>query len=223
MQHHIVITGGTGALGQAVTEQLAAQNAYCHVTQIPNEQLKKNTNNVEYHMLDCSNEADVMAFYEKLPRLDASVHIVGGFQMADVTKTSLADFRSMFDLNVVTAFLCCREATKKFRSQQSGGAIINVASRVAVQPTAGMIAYATTKSAVAAMTQALAEELKHDRILVNAIMPSIMDTPANRTAMPKADFSKWPKVQDVAKAITHLCSSDNRLISGALIPVFGEG
>jgi NAD(P)-dependent dehydrogenase (short-subunit alcohol dehydrogenase family) len=223
MQHHIVITGGTGALGQAVTHKLAAENAVCHVTQIPAENLKKSHDRVVYHALDCSNEADVTTFYESLPRLDASVHLVGGFQMNDVTKTSLADFRSMFDLNVVTAFLCSREAAKKFRIQKSGGAIVNIASRVAVQPTAGMIAYATTKCAVAAMTQALAEELKHDGILVNAILPSIMDTPTNRTAMPNADFSKWPKVEDVAAAIAQLCSADNRLISGALVPVFGEG
>jgi NAD(P)-dependent dehydrogenase (short-subunit alcohol dehydrogenase family) len=121
----------------------------------------------------------------------------------------------------MTCFLCCREAVKRMRAIGRGGRILNVAARPALVPTGGMIAYSTSKAAVASITQCLAEEVKNDRILVNAIVPSIMDTPANRKAMPDADFAKWPKVEEVAEAIAFLVSPKNALTSGALIPVYG--
>jgi NAD(P)-dependent dehydrogenase (short-subunit alcohol dehydrogenase family) len=134
----------------------------------------------------------------------------------------------MFDTNAVTCFLCCREAVKAMRKQGGGGGggaggrIVNVSSRPALVPTGGMIAYTTAKAAVASITQCLAEEVKGDGILVNAIVPPTMDTPANRAAMPKADFSKWPKVEEVARTILFLASGENALTSGALVPVFGR-
>jgi NAD(P)-dependent dehydrogenase (short-subunit alcohol dehydrogenase family) len=147
--------------------------------------------------------------------------------MAPIAETSLEQFRNMFDTNAVTCFLCCREAVKAMRKQGAGGGgaggrIVNVTSRPAVVPTGGMIAYTTSKAAVSSITQCLAEEVKADGILVNAVVPSIMDTPANRTAMPKADFSKWPKVEEVAQAILFLASGENALTSGALVPVYGN-
>jgi NAD(P)-dependent dehydrogenase (short-subunit alcohol dehydrogenase family) len=106
--------------------------------------------------------------------------------------------------------------------KSGGGRIVNVSSRPALVPTGGMIAYTTAKAAVSSITQCLAEEVKPDGILVNAVVPSIMDTPANRAAMPKADFSKWPKVEEVAAAILFLASGENALTSGALVPVYGK-
>ena len=107
---------------------------------------------------------------------------------------------------------------------RSGGRIVNVAARPALEPRigAGMTAYTASKAGVAALTAALAEEVAKDGILVNAVAPSIMDTPANRKAMPKADFSAWPKVEEVAATILFLASPDNKVTRGAIVPVYGK-
>ena len=104
----------------------------------------------------------------------------------------------------------------------AGGRIVNVAARPALEPAAGMIAYATAKAAVAALTRALALEVIADGILVNAVAPSTMDTAANSRAMPKADFSRWPKVEEVAEAIALLAGQSNAVSGGALLPVYGR-
>ena len=222
----IVITGGTGFLGSAIVKRFVDDGADVHVTWVMEEELKRFTlrDRVTLHQLNAGDEAAVAAFYSGLPDLWASVHTVGGFAMAPVDKTSAADFRKMFELNALTTFLCCREAVKKMRQSpgKAGGRIVNVAARPAVVPGGGMIAYSTSKAAVASITQSLAEEVKDDGILINAVLPSIMDTPANRRSMPDADFAKWPKVEQVAEAIAFLASPRNALISGALVPVYGR-
>jgi NAD(P)-dependent dehydrogenase (short-subunit alcohol dehydrogenase family) len=98
---------------------------------------------------------------------------------------------------------------------------VNVAARPALQPAGGMIAYTTSKAAVASLTECLAAELAGEGILCNAIVPSIIDTPANRASMASADFTKWPKPAELAEAIAFLVSPANRLTSGALVPVYG--
>jgi len=223
MARNVVITGGTGALGQAVVERLQGEDVRCHVTWKFEEELRRfrHRDTVELHEVDCASEPDVEAFYASLDSLDASIHIVGGFAMASVLDTRRDDFLAMFELNAVTAFLCCRESVRRMRSG-GGGRIVNVAARPAVQPTGGMIAYTTSKAAVASLTQCLAEELKDDAIQVNAILPSVLDTPANRRDMPKADFDSWPKLAEVAEAIAFLAGPENRVTSGALVPVFGR-
>jgi NAD(P)-dependent dehydrogenase (short-subunit alcohol dehydrogenase family) len=220
----VVITGGTGFLGAAVVKRLLDGGAACHVTWVLEEELKRfaHTRQVQLHQVDCGNEGAVTAFYSGLKDLWASIHIVGGFAMSPIEKTSADDLRKMFELNAMSAFLCCREAIKRIRSVRKGGRIVNIAARPALVPTGGMLAYSTSKAAVASITQCLAEEVKNDSILVNAIVPSIMDTAANRKAMPEADFDKWPKVEQVADAIAFLASPANALTSGALIPVYGR-
>jgi NAD(P)-dependent dehydrogenase (short-subunit alcohol dehydrogenase family) len=188
---------------------------------------------VRTRQVDAADERAITLFYAGLPDLWASIHLVGAFAMAPVVKTSAADFRKMFDVNALTCFLCCREAVRTMRGGReaardagggaSGGRIVNVSSRPAAVPTGGMIAYGTSKAAVSSMTQSLAEELKAEGILVNAVLPSVMDTPANRAAMPDADFSAWPKVEEVAETIAFLASPANALTSGALVPVYGRG
>jgi NAD(P)-dependent dehydrogenase (short-subunit alcohol dehydrogenase family) len=154
------------------------------------------------------------------------VHTVGSFAMAPVAETSVADFRRMFEANAMSCFVCCREAVRAIRRTggQAGveGRIANVAARPAVVPTGGMIAYSTAKAAVASITQCLAEELRRENILVNAVVPSLMDTAANRRALPDADYSQWPKVEQVAQAIAFLASPMNSLTSGTLLPVYGR-
>jgi NAD(P)-dependent dehydrogenase (short-subunit alcohol dehydrogenase family) len=202
---HVVVTGGAGALGEAVVGLLGARGATCHAPRRDE--------------LDLTSEAAVERYYAGLPPLWASIHLAGGFAMAPLAATSLADLRGMHELNAVTCFLACREAAKAMRG---GGRLVNVAARPALVPAAGMIAYAASKAAVAALTVHLAEELRPAGVLVNAVVPSIMDTPANRKAMPDADFTKWPKTGEVAATIAWLASPENTLTSGALVPVYGR-
>jgi NAD(P)-dependent dehydrogenase (short-subunit alcohol dehydrogenase family) len=128
------------------------------------------------------------------------------------------------DMNFVTAFLCCRAAVNAMARTGMGGRIVNVAARPALEwrSGAGMVAYASSKAAVAAMTVALAEEVAKDGILVNAVAPSIMDTPANRKGIPDADFASWPKVEEVAATIAFLASPDNAVTRGGIVPVYGK-
>ncbi len=128
------------------------------------------------------------------------------------------------DMNFVACFLCCREAVKALGRTGRGGRIVNVAARPGLEwrSGAGMVAYAASKAAVAAMTVALAEEVAARGILVNAVAPSILDTPANRAAMPKAEHSRWPKVEEVAATILFLASPRNAVTRGAVVPVYGK-
>ena len=218
-----VITGGTGALGSALVAQLLGDGFECHVTWTQPRELEHfaHRSQVSLHQVDCTDEAQVRAMYAALSQVDASIHVVGGFGMTPVVDTSVADFERMFRLNAVTAFVCTREAIAVMRRSHPGR-IVNVAARPALAPSGGMIAYSTSKSAVAAMTQHIAEEVRAEGILVNAIAPSTMDTPANRASMPDADFSRWPKVEEVARTIAFLVSDANRLTSGCIVPVFGR-
>lgn len=206
---HVVVTGGKGALGGAVVTLLEARGATVHVPDIA--------------AVDLSNEAAAAAYYAGLPPLWASIQLAGGFAMAPIVETSLADFESQWRLNAVTCFLACREAVRAIRKAGAGGRIVNVAARPVVVPTPGMTAYVAAKASVAAITQALAAELAADRILVNAVLPSIIDTPANRAAMPDADHATWPRPAELAEAIAFLASQQNTLTSGALVPVYGRG
>jgi NAD(P)-dependent dehydrogenase (short-subunit alcohol dehydrogenase family) len=202
---HIVITGAGGGLGPAVVEALRGAGAICHT---PNRQ-----------ELDLGNEAAVTAFYASLPSLWASVHVAGGFAMGAMTETSLAAFTSQWTINTVTAFLASREAVRRIRASGPGGRIVNVAARAAVDPPGGKIAYVAAKAAVAAMTRALAAELRAEHILVNAVLPDTIDTPTNRAAMPKADFSQWTRPEAIAATIAWLASPGNETVTGTLVPV----
>ena len=209
---HVVVTGGKGALGGAVVTLLEARGAQVHVPDIAT--------------VDLTDEAATTAYYASLPPLWASIQLAGGFAMAPVTETSLADFENQWRTNAVTCFLACREAVRSIRkraaSGQAGGRLVNVAARPVLVPAARMTAYAAAKASVAAITQGLATELAGEQILVNAVLPSLIDTPANRAAMPDADHAAWPKPAELAEAIAFLVSPDNALTSGALLPVYGR-
>ena len=219
-----MVTGGTGALGAAVVERLLVRGAIVHLPMLEAEP-PAHLRHARIHAapgLALDDEAKVAAYYAALPPLWASIHLVGGFAMAPVERTSLADFERQWRLNTATCFLSCREAIGAIRRTGGGGRIVNVAARPAVQPTAGMIAYAVAKAGVAALTQALAAEVVKDGILVNAVLPSIIDSPANRAAMPGADHAAWPKPAELAATIDFLASADNAVTSGALVPVYGR-
>ncbi len=219
----IVVTGGTGGLGRGVVAALLEEGATCW---IPNVDARlsadfEHKDHARVHLVegvDMLDEAQVTAFYGQVGRVYASIHLVGGFRMAPLAETSVADFEKMFRLNAVTALLCSKAAVARM---EGGGRIVNVAARPALTPSSGMLAYAVSKAAVVSLTTSLAEELKPRGIWVNAVAPSIMDTPDNRKAMPKADHAKWPKVEEVARAINYLASPANALTTGLVMPVYG--
>jgi NAD(P)-dependent dehydrogenase (short-subunit alcohol dehydrogenase family) len=141
-----------------------------------------------------------------------------------VAKASKADLMRLVDTNLVSAFLCSAAAVNAIAATGEGGRIVNVAARPALEwrSGAGMGAYTATKAAVAAFTAALAEEVAKQNILVNAVVPSIMDTPANRASMPDAKYDNWPKVGEVAATILFLASPENKVTRGAIVPVYGK-
>ena len=224
---HVVLTGGTGALGSAVVGSLLGMGATCtvpyrHETEAQRFPHRGDPNVRLMAVSDLSDETAVAKVYAGVTPW-ASIHIAGGFAMGKVADTDKAALMAQLDGNLVSCFLCCRAAVTAMLAA-GGGRIVNVAARPALEwrSGAGMTAYTISKSGVAALTVALAEEVAKDGILVNAVAPSIMDTPANRAAMPKADHVLWPKVEEVAATIVFLASPDNRVTRGAIVPVYGK-
>jgi NAD(P)-dependent dehydrogenase (short-subunit alcohol dehydrogenase family) len=232
---HVVVTGGTGALGRAVIAALRAAHAVCHVPNLVAAELDDfpHSSDSGVHIargVDVADEAAVRRFYQALPPLWASIHLAGGFAMAPIGEISAADFVAQFRMNALSCFLCSTAAIAAFRARQGpgpggakGGRIVNVAARPALEPRlgAGMVAYTASKSAVAALTQALAQEVTDEEIWVNAVAPSVLDTPANRAAMPDADPRRWVAPSDLAEIVAFLAAPANRVTRGAVIPVYG--
>jgi NAD(P)-dependent dehydrogenase (short-subunit alcohol dehydrogenase family) len=232
---NVVVTGGTGALGTAVVGALLTAGAVCHVTNMVAAELENypHRNDPGVHItrgLDLADEAAVRRFYASLPPLWASIHLAGGFAMAPIAEMSGKDFMAQFRINALSCFLCSAAAVAAFRARGQpgpggarGGRIVNVAARPALEPRlgAGMVAYTASKSAVAALTQALAQETTDEEIWVNAVAPSVLDTPANRAAMPDADHHRWVAPADLAEIVVFLASPANRVTRGAVIPVYG--
>ena len=227
---HVVVTGGAGALGGAVVALLIEAGAVCHIPCFNEAEATRFRRRGHPQIKltvsgDLADETAIERLYQPIAPLWASIHIAGGFAAAPILETSLAMIRQQIDMNFLSAMLCCRAAVKAMLgSPLGGGRIVNVVARAALEwrGGAGMIAYTASKTAVAALTAALAEEVAGDGILVNAVAPSIMDTPANRQAMPKADYALWPKVEEVAATIAFLASADNRVTRGAIVPVYGR-
>jgi len=225
----VVITGGTGGLGTAVVEALIGAGAICHVPyrREADAQTLRQSGHPQvtlYAQVDLTDEDAVGRFYQQIPNLWASIHLAGGFAAGRIATAGKSVLAGQLDINLMTCYLCCRSAVMAMATSSAGGRIVNVAARPALEwrGGAGMAAYAASKAAVAALTVALAEEVAKDNILINAVAPSILDTPANREAMPKADHASWPKVEDVAQTILFLASPANKVTRGAVVPVYGQ-
>jgi NAD(P)-dependent dehydrogenase (short-subunit alcohol dehydrogenase family) len=229
----VLVAGGTGGLGHAVSLAFLEEGAKVIVTyraQQGFDALKaaagKSGPQLEGYLVDVTDEAAVRQLVEKIVakyrRLDAMVNTVGGY--AGGTKLWELEtkvFDQMLALNLRSGYALSRAAVRAML-KEGRGAIVNVAAKAAFDHSAGAAAYAASKSAAVALLDSLAADLKGTGIRVNTILPSIIDTEANRKAMPKADFSKWPKPEDIARVILFLCSDDAKVIHGATVPVYGE-
>ena len=225
----VVITGGTGALGVAVVGALLAAGAECHVP-YRNEQeaqrfpYRDNRAVSLVALADLADDVSVTGFYGGLDKLWASIHIAGGFAFAPISQSDQPLLMTQLQSNLISSYLCSRAAIAAFRRGGNGGRIVNIAARQALEARLGanLTAYTLAKAGVVALTIALAEEVAKEGILVNAVAPSTMDTPANRASMPKADFDAWPKVEEVAATILFLASPQNRVTRGAIVPAYGK-
>ncbi|HEV3162278.1 MAG TPA: SDR family NAD(P)-dependent oxidoreductase [Xanthobacteraceae bacterium] len=224
---HVIVTGGAGALGTAVVARLIEAGALCHVPYLNEAEaarfrLRDHKQVTVTVTGSLTEEAAIDKLYRGVTPLWASVHTVGGFAASALRDTDLATIRQQIEMNLISCILCCRAAVRAMTG--AGGRIVNVAARPALEwrTGAGMTAYTAGKAGVAALTAALAEEVAKDGILVNAVAPSIMDTPANRQAMPKADYGLWPKTEEVAATIAFLASPENLVTRGAIVPVYGK-
>jgi len=224
----VVVTGGTGALGQAVTQaflQAGARVAITYTRETEFDALKEkvgareNLLGLETNVLD---EASVKAMVQQAGRLgslDVLVNTVGGFLGGvSIAETTLEQFEKMLALNLKSAFLCCKYVFPVMIQQRSG-CIINIASKGGLQGGEGIFAYGASKAGLINFTQSLAAEGKRHNITANAIIPGTIDTPANRQAMPSANFAEWVTPAALAQTILFLASAAAQAINGATIPV----
>jgi NAD(P)-dependent dehydrogenase (short-subunit alcohol dehydrogenase family) len=225
MERTVIVTGGTGGLGAAVTRTLLDGDWRVVVPWFAERELERVREHerlelVQADLTDEESAANVVATAGD--GLRALVNLVGGFAMGDrVHATPVEDFEAQLRLNLRPTYLMCAAAIPVMLAA-GDGAIVCVSSRAAVQPFAGAAGYITAKAAVLAFADALDAEYRDDNIRTNAILPSTIDTPANRTSMPDADFETWVKPEEIARVIALLCSDDTRVTSGAHVPVYGR-
>ncbi len=229
-----IVTGGTGALGGAVVEALLSAGAavavpYRHAGELEalRERLGRASNAaLSGAQVDLTDEQGVRAYYDQVAAtaggLDILVNVAGGFDGGKpVHETDWVVWQQQLDINLKTAVISCAAAAPHMISR-GGGAIVNVSTRTATQAGANLAAYAASKRAVLQLTEALAAELRDHDITVNSILPSTIDTPANRRAAPQANHSRWVPPEAIARVILFLVGPDARIISGAHVPVYGK-
>jgi NAD(P)-dependent dehydrogenase (short-subunit alcohol dehydrogenase family) len=221
----IAVTGGFGVLGRAVAQEALAAGARVAVigrgpapADLPQGAIA--IDHVDLGDADAARRAfdDIAA---RCNGLDALVNAAGGFRWETIEAGSVETWDRMYEINVRTSLIASKSALPHLLAR-GAGRIVNVGAASAAQAAAGMGAYAASKSGVARLTEAMAEEFKDRGITVNAVLPSILDTPVNRADMPQADFSKWVDPQVLARVILFLLSPDAAAINGALIPVKGR-
>ena len=220
----VVITGALGALGRVVAETAMARGAKVAGIDHAPSQLAATPERLELGGVDLSDPAQakkaIDAVARHFGRLDALINIAGGFAFETVADGDDKTWQKMHALNVLTALNASRAALTHLASSNAGR-IVNIGAMGALQAGAGMGAYAASKAGVHRLTEALAAEWK-GKVTVNAVLPSIIDTEANRNSMPKADFSKWVQPQELAEVILFLASDAASAVTGALIPVAGR-
>jgi NAD(P)-dependent dehydrogenase (short-subunit alcohol dehydrogenase family) len=227
-----LVTGGTGGLGRAVTLAFLHEGASVIATYIKKDEADALRDAVgpnahlELLPLDATDEAACRALVDGITarhgHLDILVNAIGGYAGGKALwETDPKTYQLMLTLNLHAGYNLARAVVPAMLRQKSG-AIVNIASKAAYDHAASAAAYAASKSAALALFDCLAQDLKGSGLRVNSILPSIIDTDANRKAMPGADFSKWPKPEEIARVILFLCGNDAKVVHGAAIPVYGE-
>ncbi len=230
-----LIPGGLGGLGTTVTRAFVEAGAAVVVAgahERPAElaalraQLGEADGRLDFQRVDAQDEESVETLIWSVTarhgRLDVLVNLVGGWAAGQpITGLDLETWQRMLDVNLRAAFLLAKHAARPM-AQQGYGRILHVSSRAARNGRRNAAAYAVAKNAVVTLMEIQAEELRDENITVNAILPSIIDTPANRASMPNADYERWPKAEEIARVLLFLASDDAKLISGAAIPVYGR-
>lgn len=220
----VLVTGGLGALGRSVAEVLAERGArIALVDRAPGTDVK--AAEMVLGGIDLTDPASAeRAFADAAQRLggiDALVNVAGGFEWETLEAGSIDTWDRLYAMNLRTAVVACR-ALLPHLGDSPAARIVNVGALASVKAGAGMGAYAASKAGVARLTEALAEELKDRGVTVNAVLPSVIDTPANRAAMPDADATRWVSTRQLAAVIAFLLSDDAAAITGACIPVAGR-
>lgn len=228
----VIVTGGTGNLGKAVASNFLANGANVFSTFVNRAELARSVdlkeeygNKLNYAKADVTKAKDMNKVADKVVRkfgrIDYLINIVGGFAMAKLVDTDDALWNKMIAMNLNSVYVSSRSVLPHMIKQKYGR-IINIGARPALSGVANMSAYGASKAGVLNLTQSMADELREFGINVNAIIPGTIDTPRNRSDMPKADFSKWVKADELAQVISFLCSDDGSKISGAIVPVYGN-
>lgn len=227
-----IITGGTGALGAAAVHAFASSGAAVVVPYRDEgsfgrlcEALGDLATRVEGRRTDVTGAAAVAALVADVigrhGRIDFLLNLVGGYEGGRFADTDLAQWDRMLALNLRSA-LVCTHAVLPHLIERGSGRIITIGARSALEPPAGSSAYAASKAAVGAMTQAVAREIRTTGVTINCVAPSTIDTEANRQQLPKADPSRWVQPGDVAALLAYLCSDAAGAINGAVIPIYGQ-
>lgn len=223
----IAVTGAFGSLGAAAVNAALREGArVIAIDRVDNSKAPDFAGEVTLlGNCDLSDAADAERTFAEAASayggLDGLLNIAGGFRWETLSDGSIDTWEAMFNINVRTAALSCKAALPHL-AQQAGAAIVNIGANGAVKAEAGMGAYAASKSGVARLTEALAAETKDSGIRVNAVLPSIIDTPPNRADMPDADYTRWVTPAQLANVLVFLLSSDASAITGALLPVTGR-
>jgi NAD(P)-dependent dehydrogenase (short-subunit alcohol dehydrogenase family) len=225
----VLLTGGTGGLGTGVAAALLAQGAVLTIPYIKSQEVARLTslltpaelarvNLVTSNLLD---ERSVEQVVNGMERVDVLIHLVGGFSMGKTHEYSYVQWKQDFDLNLNTTFLVCKHSLRRMLAQNYGR-IVTIGSRGAVQPTGQMAAYGASKAGVVALTQAIADETRGTHVTANVVLPSVIDTPANRAAMGTDQADQWVKPESLAQVICFLASAAAQDMRGAVVPVYGS-
>ena len=218
----IIVLGGTGTLGHSVTERFRVDGAAVVSADVRLPAEADRQEDVKYIAVDAMDEASVSAALAMTPAPGAVVNLIGGYTRPQpLSGLDIGVLRQQLELNVVTAAIVTKYAMPTLAAQ-GGGAIVHVSSRVATEKGENVFAYSVSKLGVVRLVEAAAAEGRDQGVRVNCIMPSIIDTPANRSALPNAKHHRWPKPPELAAVLAFLVSDDAVLISGAAIPVYGR-